>query len=241
MRKRISFTLLLAALGTAAPGRAQEVVNPNCNLSKETSLVDLTHKAQVVVEGQVEGSRSFWSANHSGIYTAISVTVYKVFKGNLQGDRVEIVIPGGAVGEQWEMHDDDPAVLPLSTGMVGIFFGVPTAQGTAGTALPPAQVLDVVGEYEGFFCYSGVEPDPSAAFSACRRYRNVPVTLYEPIQQATGQRYQTLHAFDVSGYVRSYIQAPTAVPRPGTPAPPALKKRHRKPAKPTWRQRPTSH
>lgn len=208
------FRFLIGALISSLPlpvAWAQDIVNPNCNISQETSLQELTAQATIVVEGRAGKHRSFWNASHSAIYTATTITVYKVFKGSLQGDEVEIVTPGGTVGDEWQTRDDDPAVLPLSTNTVGLFMGVPTKQGAEGATLPASQVLDVVGKYEGFFRYSGVEPDPSAAFSACRRYRNVPVTLYTPIQMVVGKPYQTLRDFDIATYDRYASPASSAV------------------------------
>lgn len=210
---------LLCALGASVPvARAQEVVNPRCNLSQETPLAELVRQSTLAVEGRVETQRSFWNDKHTAIYTATTVTVYKVFKGQLVGDKVEIVTPGGTVGDQWEEHHDDPAVLRLSTGIVGLFLGVPTRQGTQGSALPAGQVLDVVGRYEGFFRYSGEQPEPTAAFSACRRYRNIPVTLYRPVEEAAGQPYRVVHEFDLTKYDPYALPAAAPESRGATPS-----------------------
>lgn len=195
--------------------QAQEVVNTKCTLSQERSLVQLTEQATVVVEGRVETSRCF--RNPKGrIYTATLITVFKVFKGVLQGDLVEIITPGGTVGDQWEVHDDNPAVLPLSSGGVGLFFGVPTVLGPTNSGVPNTQVLDLVGEYEGYIRYSGEDPEPSTAYSACRRYRNVPTTLYAPIQAAARASYTELHPFEVENFRFDYSYGRTArkVPAP---------------------------
>ncbi len=221
--------------------RAQEVVNPDCILSKERSVVQLTQEATLVVEGRVETARCFLTAN-GRICTATLVTVFKVFKG-AQGDLVEIITPGGTVGERSEVHDDNPAVLPLSSGGVGLFFGVPTAQGSANSGLASAQVLDVVGGYEGYIRYSGEAPEPSTAYSVCRRYGNVLTTLYAPIQAAAGAPYTELHRFELQhfrfdyAYGRTARKAPAPKKRQSTTAAPRQQKKNVKTGTPGGRPR----
>jgi hypothetical protein len=179
---------------------AQEVVNPNCDIAQETPLSTMVSQSSIVVEGKASARRGFWNAAHNRIFTATTVTVYKVFKGQIQGNQVEFITPGGQVGEQMDLIQDGPD--PKLQG-AGLFFGVPTQQAPTGSALPTAQVLDVFNVYEGYLTYRGDETkDHNAAFSACRRYRDIPTTLYAPIQQAAGHPYQELAPFNIDTYDR---------------------------------------
>lgn len=193
--------LVLPFVATPLLGQAQEVVDPTCDLTQETSLATMVARSSIVVEGKAGRRRSYWNPTHTRIYTATTITVYKVFKGQLQGNQVEFVTPGGQVGNQMTIIQDGPDAISL-TG-VGLFFGVPTQQGTVGSAVPAAQVLDVYNRYEGYLTYRGDDSeDYNAAFSACRRYRHIALTLYVPLQQAAGRPYQELAPFNIDTYDR---------------------------------------
>lgn len=194
---RILF-LSLFALGTSlSPVSAQEIINPNCDVASEASLATMISNASFIVEGKATSQRGFWNAAHTAIYTATTITVYKVFKGQLQGNQVEIVTLGGRVGDEALLVKDSDR-LPVQG--VGLFFGVPTQQGTAGTSLPAAQVLDIYGFYQGHFSYRGDGQNYNTAVTACRQYRDIRTSLYAPIQRATGRSYQELAAFDIDSY-----------------------------------------
>ncbi len=179
------------------PASAQELINPNCDTSAEASLAEMASKASIIVEGQVTAQRGFWNAAHTGIYTAKTITVYKVFKGSITGNQVEIVSEGGRVGAEMALLKDDDK-LPVQG--AGLFFGVPTKQGALGSALPASQVLDIYGYTLGHFSYRGDGENHNTAVTTCRQYRDIRNTLYAPIQQAVGHPYQELAPFSIDTY-----------------------------------------
>lgn len=179
------------------PASAQELINPNCDTSTEVSLAEMASKASIIVEGKVTGQRGFWNTAHTSIYTAKTITVYKVFKGTITGNQVEIVTLGGRVGDQMLLVKDGDN-LPVQG--AGLFFGVPTTQGTLGSALPASQVLDIYGNGQGQFSYRGDGDNYNTAVTTCRQYRDIRNTLYAPIQQAVGRPYQELAPFSIDTY-----------------------------------------
>lgn len=200
MKTHFRFSLIFLWAVWAAvisPVQAQEVINPNCDTSQDVSLAQMAGKSSFIVEGKATAKRGFWNTNHTRICTATTITVYKVFKGTLQGNQVEIVTAGGNVGDVFTIaHDDDN--LPVQG--VGLFFGVPTQQGTQGATVPANQVLDIFGYYQGFFSYKGDGADYNTAVTSCLLYRNIRTTLYAPIQDAVGQPYQELQPFNIDTY-----------------------------------------
>src|SRR5436853_976871 len=85
----------------------------------EVPLSERVQKAEAVFEGKVIAKKSFWNKQHTYIYTANTVEVYKIFKGNFTADKTEIITPGGVVGNKAVVAE--PA-LKMSTGETGIFF-----------------------------------------------------------------------------------------------------------------------
>ncbi len=66
-------------------------------LLKETSLEKQIANSSLVIEGKVLSKRSFWDLENKNIYTANTVEVYKVFKGEPL-ETIEIITEGGTVG-----------------------------------------------------------------------------------------------------------------------------------------------
>src|SRR5215470_15844642 len=91
-------------------------------LMSEVPLPSRVQQSEAVFEGKVIAKKSFWNKQHTYIYTANTVEVYKIFKGNLATDKTEIITPGGVVGNK--AVTADPA-LKLSCGQTGIFFANP--------------------------------------------------------------------------------------------------------------------
>src|SRR5262245_61879779 len=88
-------------------------------LLQEVSLQERVQKSDVIFEGKVLEKNSFWTTQHNYIYTATTVEVYKVFKGEPGSDRVKIITEGGIVGDKGLIVSP---VLKLSKDQLGIFF-----------------------------------------------------------------------------------------------------------------------
>ncbi|MDW8157496.1 MAG: T9SS type A sorting domain-containing protein [Bacteroidia bacterium] len=131
------------------------------------ALEERIRESQVIFEGEVLGSRSFWNLNRTQIYTAHLVKVYKLFKGSIRGSTAVIVTEGGVVGNR--MLEVYPA-LKLSEGQKGIFMLIPWGEPT------PFENLDAFITYadeqgfieldyfndqgrEPFYTYSSIQED----------------------------------------------------------------------------------
>ncbi|GAA4889613.1 hypothetical protein GCM10023311_12100 [Flaviramulus aquimarinus] len=84
---------------------------------KESSLKDQINNSSLVVEGKVVSKKSFWDVDHRLIYTANTVEVYKVFKGNTI-TTIDVITIGGTVGLTALIASNS---LKLQKGSVGIF------------------------------------------------------------------------------------------------------------------------
>jgi hypothetical protein len=87
---------------------------------KDTNTIrQRTDFADLVIEGQVVKTTPFWNEGHTKIYTSNLIDVYRVFKGKLFGEQVEVVTEGGAVGNKFSNAVGQPKFTP---GIEGIFF-----------------------------------------------------------------------------------------------------------------------
>ncbi|WP_299223253.1 T9SS type A sorting domain-containing protein [uncultured Psychroserpens sp.] len=104
-------TLIACALLIAQKPQAQELIY-------EVPLTTQVQSSTQIIEGKVISKESFWDADQNNIYTANTVEVYKVFKGNPTLTTVEVITPGGTVGLHAEIVTPS---LSLSKGDIGIF------------------------------------------------------------------------------------------------------------------------
>lgn len=68
----------------------------------------LSNKADVILTGKVTEKQSSWNASKTRIYTKTTVTVDEYLKGNQTGNSVEIITPGGEVGDIGELYTHMP-------------------------------------------------------------------------------------------------------------------------------------
>ncbi|PHS10044.1 MAG: hypothetical protein COA88_03170 [Kordia sp.] len=84
----------------------------------EVSFGNRVSQSQVIIEGKILNQRSFWDNNKHNIYTASEIEIYKVFKGRVNTQTLEIITPGGTVGLKKEIVQPS---LALSMNDVGVF------------------------------------------------------------------------------------------------------------------------
>lgn len=75
---------------------------------KAAALKKLSKGADVIVTGKVTHKNSTWNENKSRIYTRATLEVDEYLKGKANGKSVEIVYPGGEVGDVGELYTHMP-------------------------------------------------------------------------------------------------------------------------------------
>ncbi|MEJ7587093.1 MAG: T9SS type A sorting domain-containing protein [Ferruginibacter sp.] len=171
---KIFFTLLILSL----------CINPVALLSQALYPVNIDKKIQNashIIEGRVSEQRSFWNQNHTMIYTAHSVEVYKTFKGSLQLATVEIMTTGGTVGaESIEATD----LLTLAKDDIAVLFCYPNTMGLR-SPFTGNRLFDVYAGAQGCFTYDLNATTANAPFV---RYASIENGLYKELIKKTGHQ-----------------------------------------------------
>ena len=107
-------TFLLVSMCVAFSGISQSLY--------PVPLDTKVRRSTLIVEGRVFSQQSSWNPQHTMIYTSSKVEVYKIFKGTIAEDTIEIMTQGGTVGNTWESVTE---LLQLHTGEAGLFFCYP--------------------------------------------------------------------------------------------------------------------
>ena len=138
--------------------------------------------SSLIVEGEVVEKTSYWNVAHTMIYTSNKIKVYKVFKGNVLSDYIEVVTTGGAVEDDAIVVSD---LLELGLHEIGIFFCYPNnqnLQSVSGDAL-----YDVYASSQGFIKYN-VEGNKAA--DPFNRFSSITQVLYPLVEGLSGKRLQ---------------------------------------------------
>lgn len=146
----------------------------------EISLDKKIAQAQVIAEGQVVDKKSFWNEKHTMIYTANTIKVFKLFKGNLRTETIEVITQGGQVGNTYIEASD---LLQLNKDEAGIFFCFPNKRNIT-SPTTKAGLLDVYASRQGFLKYNLSSNTAEAPFV---KYKNISDSLYKLLQQKTGR------------------------------------------------------
>jgi hypothetical protein len=144
--------------------------------------------ANVIFEGKVLSKTSFWNEAHTQIYTANTISVYKIFKGSLAAAQVEIITHGGVVGHDMEQVSH---TLQLNIGDVGIFTAIPNTIKLSKTSGLPR--LKGYAGAQGFIKYNLTDHSASDPFT---KYKNIAADVYPAITKRTGVKITTVKAAD---------------------------------------------
>ena len=148
------------------------------------SLEERIKAADFVVEGEVVAQRSFWDAKQEFIYTANTIRLYKVFKGEIREKQVEVITQGGAVG--MTMHQVSSALL-LQKGQQGLFLLSKGAR--AGIVSGPSTLLtSPYASRQGFVRY---DVERNSAADPFNDYNSIQ-EVYSAVTSRTGRTYSTV-------------------------------------------------
>lgn len=148
-------------------------------------------KSPLIIEGKVVSKESFWNAEHTMIYTNNKIEVFKVFKGNLSEDTIEVITHGGNVGPD---YIEASHLLRLEVNDMGVFFCLPNKIGLQSTNKKEI-LYDVYSSKQGFLKY---DPSRKRASSPFDRYENIDQLLYADLQKKTGQSLRVIKALSLN-------------------------------------------
>jgi PKD repeat protein len=157
---------------------------------KEVNINTRISQSQATIEGKVISKESFWDANHHNIYTSNRIEVYKVFKGAIISNFIEVITPGGIVGLQ---KDEVTHSLVLSINEVGIF----TLKNNSIPITGPnnTQNYQAYAGAQGFIKYDLIENKATDMFGI---YNSIEQVLYNTITGITNTQIIELTPFNVN-------------------------------------------
>lgn len=140
------------------------------------------NRSAFIFEGRVLKSESFWTKDRKNMFTSHIVQVTQLFKGNLQGDEVEIITDGGKLnGAEIEVIHG----LQLHEGQEGVFFCNRTDRPSL-ASVNSGEDLRVFTGPQGFIRYNQ-EGKHKIGAEIFHKFDNIERDLLLPLQKKTGQ------------------------------------------------------
>lgn len=136
-------------------------------------------KASLIVEGRVIDQHAFWNPEHTIIYTANTVQVYKLFKGKIISKQIEVLTQGGSVGNRSLVVSD---LLQLRKNETGMFFCLENSLNIH-SPFTKNILYDVYSSAQGFLKY---DLENNEAYAPFADYKNITQNLYNIIIKQTG-------------------------------------------------------
>lgn len=152
------------------------------------SLEQRVVNSDVVFEGKVLSQSSAWDESRRHIYTTNTISVYKVFKGQIKSSTVELITLGGTVGDE---REDVSYGLKLEPGSVGVFTCIPNTIRLSKAA--PNTQLKAYSEIQGFIRYDLKSGTAKDVFNS---YKNVSQDVYSTLQKLTHKPYTIVNKAD---------------------------------------------
>lgn len=141
---------------------------------REVPLVQRANASSLIVEGTVTEQYSYWNTSHTMIYTASKIELYKIFKGSVNTDAIEIITEGGTV--DMDRITVEPT-LQLTVGDVGVFTCIAPERVqnnvTSRNALPQ---YEAYASLQGFVQYDLTDNTASDHF---RTYTDIQTELFD--------------------------------------------------------------
>ncbi|WP_308991502.1 T9SS type A sorting domain-containing protein [Mariniflexile litorale] len=166
-------------------------------LLREVSLKKQIENSSLVVEGKVVSKKSFWDANNQHIYTANTIEVYKVFKGEPVAV-IEVITPGGTVGLSAEMVSPS---LKLNNDEVGVFTLYNNNIAMKSYEKTSLKQFQAYGSSQGFYKYNLYD---NLAVNTFNKKNGIASNFYDEIMGYTKFTYIEMSNFDTQSiYLKS--------------------------------------
>lgn len=198
MKKKTPPTLFLALLLFA---------NITFSTKAQELMIEIPLETQVkssiqIIEGKVTNKTSFWDRLERNIYTVNTIEVFKVFKGQTLNETIEIITPGGIVGNNAEIVTPS---LSLNIGEIGLFMlNSSTIDISNGTSHKKYRTY---GASQGFYKYN---LSLNTAQNPFVNIQDIPSTFYKSIQTFTSNEsineisnFDVHHAYNATNLNRS--------------------------------------
>lgn len=164
-----SYLILLLLTSFVIYGNAQQRI---ANI--ETRLLT----SDLVVEGKFLKSTPFWNKSRNMIYTLNEVKVYKLFKGDLQSDKIEVVTEGGEIDDQF----------------VHVTHNIELQKGQEVILFLKTKKVDEKNVWFSYHrpVYELLTPAGFAGKDEVKQYKNIEKEVYLPLQKAANSPYAFL-------------------------------------------------
>lgn len=112
--------------------------NISASLFEKITLSEIEKQSDLIVEGSVNGIKSFWNIDKTMIYTKVTISIKKIEKGQFGADSLKLTLIGGRIGNKALIALGMPVFAPkeevflflnkTNVGYLNFFLGKNTAE-----------------------------------------------------------------------------------------------------------------
>ncbi len=157
---------------------------------REISLKEQLDNSSLVIEGKVIAKRTFWDVDRKSIYTANTVEVYKVFKGDAV-ETIEILTQGGIVGLEAVLFSH---ALKLGKGSLGIFTLYDSNVSVGSNNMTQFKQYKTYSSIQGFYKY---DLQNDLATNTFNKRKGITTSFYNDVVKMTKRNYIEVSSFDI--------------------------------------------
>jgi hypothetical protein len=147
-------------------------------------LKDRVNAASLVIEGKVISQQGIWNQTHTLVFTSNLIQVYKLFKGKVKSDTIEIIELGGNVDGVVDVNRDAYYLGPDEEGI--FFLKVNDLNARTDTSIDSYRMQQE--EHYGLVRYFQDTINPPVLYGNTKFSK--PAELYPIISAYTGARYK---------------------------------------------------
>ena len=162
-------------------------LSTNAQSCYRVSDAEKVSASSLVVEGVITSQQPFWNTNHTFIFTNNTVHIFKVFKGSVTSQDIEIVTQGGEI-DGFSVSTSD--LLTLNKNELGLFCCHPSPTNLKSPSTGNT-LLNVYAGTQGFFKYNLNDFSASTSLS---NFKSITSELYPYIKSLTGKDYEVKDA-----------------------------------------------
>lgn len=157
------------------------------------NLEDKVALSEIIIEGEVISEDSYFNYSETMIFTEYRIRIYKIFKGNVINEIINLVTIGGQVGNRRITTCPDES---LEIGQYGVFFLIPA--GYAVRPDNPENKFELYSSVQGFYEIIGNE-----AISVLEKHSNIQ-EFYRKIQTLSGNIYKEINRRKAQASEKNY-------------------------------------
>ncbi|MDD5570176.1 MAG: T9SS type A sorting domain-containing protein [Bacteroidales bacterium] len=204
--KKFTYLTMLLLVCSIAYSQQQAPQVPVANLTINMSLEERAAQSDLIIEGKVINQNSYRNNSGEMIYTSNIIEVYKVFKGIVQSETIEVVTIGGVVDDTWIQVEPSLQLELGSTCVVMCSYADQKAVNFMNTAKVNKSTLIGFNYNNPLGCIK-YNLNDFVASDGLNVYKDINTEVYAKLESLAGSKSIDFGKFDYNQYMKEELKS----------------------------------